>query len=83
MTITVSGHTGPATGTTITEVPTTFTYCAKTYRQCQGTAWPGGGNCSSCGAYMGTGGVCLALIELTVTEKKHAECPCCECDPNI
>ena len=66
---------------TITIVPTTnittaVTYC-KTYRQCGGTAW--NGRCSSCGAEVGTGGVCIALVDITVPEKKHAECPCCEC----
>lgn len=63
----------------ITVVPTTITYCTKTYRQCAGTAWPGSGQCSSCGAQIGTGGNCLALIEVTPEERVHAECPCCEC----
>lgn len=70
--------------TTITVLPTTITtvvtYC-KTYRQCGGTAW--NGRCSSCGSGVGTGGVCIALVEITLPQqKKHAECPCCECDPN-
>ena len=83
MTITVTGHTGAVTGTTVTVVGT-ITYCSKTYRQCGGTAWMGGGTCSSCGAYVGTGGVCGALLEIPVVpERKHAECPCCECDPSI
>ena len=76
MTTTITKIKGDITGTSIT---TTITCGSKTYRQCQGTAWPGSGNCSSCGSYMGTGGVCLALVELTVQQKKHAECPCCEC----
>lgn len=72
MTITITTTTGPAV---------TILVPAKTYYQCQGTAWMGGGNCSSCGAYMmGTGGTCLAMIEIiATTHKKHAECPCCEC----
>ncbi len=76
---TITNFKGDEITTSITVVPTTITYCSKTYRQCQGTAWDGSGQCSSCGAYMGTGGVCLALVELTIQQKKHAECPCCEC----
>ena len=75
---TITTHKGAVTGS-VTVVPTTITYCLKNYRQCQGTA-QGGGQCSSCGAYMGTGGVCLALVEIPVQQRKHAECPCCECE---
>jgi hypothetical protein len=50
--------------TTITVVPTTITWCSKTYRQCGGTAWSGSGRCSSCGAEIGTGGNCFALVEI-------------------
>jgi hypothetical protein len=79
-TITVTGHTGSVTGTTVTIVPT-VTYLSKSYRQCGGSAWSGGGNCSSCGAYMGTGGVCLGMVEIVaVPEKLHPDCPCCECE---
>lgn len=69
MTITITTTTGPAV-TTITTAPV--------YRQCGGTGW--NGTCSSCGSYMTTSGVCLALVEIITTpQKKHAECPCCEC----
>jgi len=48
-----------------TYIPTsTIVYTSKTYRQCLGTAWHGSGQCSSCGAEIGTGGNCLALLEI-------------------
>jgi len=50
---------------TITYIPTsTIVYTSKTYRQCGGTPWDGSGRCSSCGAEVGTGGTCLALVEI-------------------
>ena len=53
----------------ITYIPTsTIVYTSKVYRQCMGTAWSGSGQCSSCGAEIGTGGNCLAMIEI-VPEK--------------
>jgi len=48
------------------------------YNQCLGTAWPGSGQCSTCGAEIGTGGNCLAMIEIpsdisrnVITEMYH------------
>jgi hypothetical protein len=49
---------------TYTIVPTSITWCSKTYRQCGSTSWHGSGQCSSCGAYVGTGGTCFSLVEI-------------------
>lgn len=74
MTITTTKIKGDVTGTNITIVPTTTIVTTTTsYRQCQGTAWPSG-KCSSCGAYMGTGGVCLALIKVVLKPPCNHEC---------
>lgn len=49
----------------------TTVYTSKVYRQCLGTAWHGSGQCSTCGNQIGTGGNCLALIEIVpITEKE-------------
>ena len=60
---------------TITYIPTsTIVYTSKTYRQCGGTPWDGSGQCSSCGADVGTGGNCFALVEvIPVAEETSGE----------
>ncbi len=78
MTKTITNHVGPVTTSVVTItstiVPTAITWCSKTYRQCQGSAWPASAQCSSCGAYVGTGGTCLALVEIVPQPACTHEC---------
>jgi hypothetical protein len=62
--------------TTGDNITSTIVYTTKTYKTCGGTAWHGSGQCSTCGAQIGTGGNCMAAIEV-VPEPIEEVCTLC------